>query len=88
MKHLISCVNTYRVGTVTEALRLREQLEQSTNYELVKFSYTEKAIKEKGEVVETYQLVKVTLKFNDEKEPENNVQAWYGYPESEVNISE
>lgn len=77
MKNLIKVTNVYRVPTVQEVLSLREELSNLKNGELVKFSYQEKAVKEKGEIVDTYQLVTVTLRFDDEKEPENNVEVVY-----------
>lgn len=78
MKHLIKTTNVYRVPTVTEALELREELSNLTYGELNSFSYTTKPIKEKGEVVDEYQLVKATIVFNNEKEPDSAVDVFYG----------
>ena len=76
-KYLINNVLTFRVPTVEDALKLREEL-QSTDYaELVNFSYTTKYIKAKGEIVEEYQLVKAKLEFNAEKDPEQHILVSY-----------
>ncbi len=77
MRYLLNVVNTYRVPTVEDVLVLREELENMTGCELISFSYTTKYIKEKGEIVEEYQVVKAKLQFNNEKEPEQTVEPSY-----------
>ena len=69
-KYLINNVLTFRVPTVEDALKLREELQNTDYAELVNFSYTTKYIKAKGEIIEEYQLVKAKLEFNAEKDPE------------------
>ena len=77
-EYLISNTLVFRVPTVEDALRLREQL-QETNYgELVNFSYTTKYIKAKGEIIEEYQVVKAKIEFNAEKEPDMYITIDYG----------
>lgn len=76
-KYLISSVNTYRVPTVEDALKLREELQNIECGELTNFSYTTKYIKVKGEIVEEYQVVKAKIEFNSEKEPEMHIEAEY-----------
>jgi hypothetical protein len=78
MKYLIKVANTYRVPTVQDALDLRDELSNMDNGELTSFAYTTKFIKEKGQIVEEYQLVKAIIEFNNEKEPESLVDASYG----------
>jgi hypothetical protein len=73
MRYLLNVVNTYRVPTVEDALALREELQKTSNCELVSFQYTTKYIKVKGEIIEEYQVVKAKLQFNEEKEPEQEV---------------
>ena len=77
MKYLLKTTNVYRVATVDDALKLREELEASDYGELVSFTYTTKYIKAKGQVVEEYQVVKATMEFNAEKEPESSVDVYY-----------
>lgn len=77
MTYLIKTTNTYRVPTVQDALELRKQLEDTPG-ELISFKYTTKYIKAKGEIIEEYQLVTVTLQFNNEKEPESSIREFYG----------
>ena len=70
MEYLINTVVTYRVHTVEEAEAMHEKFKNDGRFELVQFSYTTKDIKEKGEVVDQYQVVKMKLIFTNEKEPE------------------
>lgn len=78
MKYLIKVTNVYRVPTVADALALRDELSRTSNGELITFAYTTKYIKQKGEIVEEYQLVKATIQFNNEKEPDSGVDVTYG----------
>lgn len=77
-KYLLKVQNTYRVDTVDEALRLREELESGEYGELISFTYTTKYVKVKGEIIGEYQVVKATIQFNEEKEPETSVEVRYG----------
>nr|DAQ93880.1 MAG TPA: hypothetical protein [Caudoviricetes sp.] len=77
-KNLIKVTNVYRVPTVYDALALREELSKNNYGELTSFSYTTKYVKATDE---EYQVVKATISFNDEKNPESNVDAFYGYKE-------
>lgn len=86
MNYLIKVTNSYRVPTVDAALELRDTLSNLEHGELISFSYTTKVIKAKGEVVEEYQLVKATIQFNNEKEPESNVNASYGIVGVDLNV--
>ena len=71
-KYLIKTTMTYRVATVDEVEQLHEDLINNENFSLVGFAYKTKVIKQKGEIVEEYQLVTATVTINDEKEPEDS----------------
>ncbi len=77
MNYLLNAVNTYRVPTEAAALKLREELNNLPYGDLISFSYTIKEIKEKGEVIGEYYLVKARMAFTSEKEPESIVHAHY-----------
>lgn len=81
-KYLISAVDTYRVGTVGEVEALHDALLKDKHFTLVEYSYKTKEIKNKGEVVEEYQLVKAKKIFNDEKDPDNWNDVFYGVKEN------
>ena len=71
-KYLIKTTMTYRVATVDEVEQLHEDLINNEIFSLVGFGYKTKVIKQKGEIVEEYQLVTATVTINDEKEPEDS----------------
>ena len=77
-KYLVSYNVIYRVPSVDDVLELREELSNLSNGKLESFSYTEKYIKEKGQVVEEYQLVKAKIVVNNEKEPESTADITLG----------
>lgn len=73
MNYIVSVVQTLRVPNVKEVEKLHTQMRDDNKFELKKFEYTHKEVKQKGEVIDEYELVKATLVFNNEKEPENHV---------------
>ena len=77
MKHLISSVDTYRVGTVAEVENLHEELTNDAHFTLAAFSYKTKYIKQKGEIIDEYQLVTAKKLFNDEKDPGTSIEIEY-----------
>lgn len=77
MEYLLKVTNTYRVPTVEAALALRDRLAETSCGELTAFSYTTKYIKQKGEIIEEYQICKATLSFTEEKEPLEVIHANY-----------
>lgn len=70
MYYNLKSTNVYRVPTVEDALKLRKWLEKTCVGELTSFTYTTKYIKQKGEIIEEYQLVKATITIDNEKDPE------------------
>jgi hypothetical protein len=75
--YLLKAVDTYRVATVDDVENLHQSLLEDTSFDLVAFSYKTKFIKEKGEIVEEYQVVSATKVFTDEKEPTRLVSVNY-----------
>lgn len=78
MNYLLNTTEVYRVPSEEAALRLRETLTNLPYGELTAFSYTIKEVKQKGEVVDTYYLVKAKIVFTQEKEPEQVIYPHYG----------
>lgn len=77
MKYLISTTDVYRVPTVAEVEQLHEELINDTHFTLNAFSYKAKQIKQKGEIIDEYQLVTAKKLFNNEKEPDTNIDIKY-----------
>jgi len=69
MNYLTAVIETIRVPNVDEVEKLHAKLKEDSKFELKKFEYTHKEVKSKGEVIDEYELVKATLIFNNEKEP-------------------
>ena len=73
MKYLLETNVKYKISTVSEVEKLHEEMKNSRYYTLTEFSYKTKYVKEKGEVIDEYQVVSAKLVLNDEKEPENGL---------------
>ena len=78
VKYLINDVTTYRVSSVADVEQLHEELLADPSFELTSFSYTTKYVKQKGEIIDEYQIVKAKKIFNDEKEPASSIDVRYG----------
>lgn len=76
--YLLKAVDTYRVATVADVEALHEELLNDNSFDLTAFSYKTKYIKQKGEIIEEYQVVSATKIFTDEKEPDRVVNVSYG----------
>ena len=77
MGYLIQAVQTIRVQNVDAVEILHKELKEDPRFELKKFEYTHKVVKDKKEIVDEYELVKATLVFNDEKEPMSDISIKY-----------
>jgi hypothetical protein len=77
MRYLLKAVDTYRVATVADLEALHQELLDDPTFDLTAFSYKTKYIKQKGEIVEEYQVVSATKVFTEEKEPERVVTVTY-----------
>jgi hypothetical protein len=77
MKYLLNTVETYRVDTVAEVEQLHKEFKEDSKFTLTSFGYKTKYIKEKGDIVDEYQLVTVKKEFNQEKEPVSDVLVNY-----------
>ena len=78
MKYLVSSDDTYWVNTVEEVEQFHEELKNDTHFTLASFGYKHKEVKQKGEVIDEYELVTVKKLFNNEKEPDSDIKITYG----------
>ena len=74
MNYVTQVVETIRVPNVSQVEKLHKELKDDPRFELKKFEYQHKEVKSKGEIIDEYELVKATLVFNAEKEPNSYVQ--------------
>ena len=77
IKYLLDTTVTYRVSTIEDVKRIHEEMQSDPNYSLVAFSYKTKAVKEKGDIVDEYQVITAKLVINAEKDPEDSVTDIY-----------
>lgn len=77
VKYLINQTNTVRLGYLADVEAFHEELKHNSNFELNSFSYTVKEIKQKSEVIGEYYIVKYKITFNNEKEPERQIEVEY-----------
>ena len=77
MKYLLEVTETYRVSNEAEAQELIENAKQGKSQLLKKYSSQYKERKQKGEVVDAWYKVTLVKEFNDEKEPDNQVEITY-----------
>lgn len=75
-RYLLDVTERYRVGTVNEALELRDEFNAAPEYDLQSFKYTTKFNKK---TEEEYQVVSVKKVINTEKDPVSGVQVKYEY---------
>lgn len=73
MNYITQIVQSIRVPNVNEVEKLHKQLKDDKRFELKKFEYQHKEVKQKGEIIDEYELVKATMIFNAEKEPTHYV---------------
>lgn len=76
-KYLVDVIETYRVDQEYETENLIETAKQASTFELVKHSCEKKEVKQKGEVVEEYYVVKLCKRFNNPKAPEDIIHIDY-----------
>lgn len=77
MNYLLETTESYRVPTEEEAKELIETAKKGTNYILKKYTSQYKEKKSKGEVIDTWFKVTLVKSFNDEKDPESQIEIQY-----------
>ena len=77
MTTLIKVTEVYRIDSEEEAEAFRQKLKENQTFMLNSFSYKQKEIKSKGEIVDEYLEVKVQKVFNDPKSPDSEVEVEY-----------
>ncbi len=72
--YLLNVTEKYRVDTIEEALKMRDEAQSSMDYELQSFGYVTKVDKKFDE---EYQVVTLKKVINTEKAPSNGVKVYY-----------
>lgn len=74
IKWLIKSQNEFRIETMEDVEKFHKDMQnkaEDEGYTLSSFSWSEKEVKDHGEIVDTYYQVKVTFIFNVLKDPDN-----------------
>ena len=77
MKYLITTTEVYRFSSEDEATNFIEAAKKESGYVLTKHTVEYKERKQKGEVVDFWWKVTLVKKFNDEKEPDRDIDIAY-----------
>ena len=77
MKYLITTTEVYRFSSEDEATNFIEAAQKESGYVLTKHTVEYKERKQKGEVVDFWWKVTLVKKFNDEKEPDRDIDITY-----------
>lgn len=78
MKFLLTTTESYRIDTEKEVETAIQEAKEDPSFILKKYDRTFKEKKLKGEVVDSYFILKLTKQFNEEKEPISEVSISYG----------
>lgn len=77
MKYLITTTEVYRFDSEESATNFIEEAKKERGYILTKHTVEYKERKQKGEVVDYWWKVTLVKGFNNEKEPETDVDVKY-----------
>ena len=77
MKYLTKVVETYRLDSEDEVKPFLEELKNSNDFTIAKYSSQKKEVKRKGEVEDEWIRFEVTKIFNEEREPTDTIEVIY-----------
>lgn len=72
IKYLLKTTEEYRLANVEDVKEFHKELREDAEnqgYELSSYGYSHKDVKVKGEVVDSYEIVKAVKIFSDQKDP-------------------
>lgn len=84
-KYLTQTTEVYRVDTEGEVEILLNEVKNNSQYDLNKYSSQFKEVKKQGEVIDEYYLVTLVKSFTSAKEPDRQVEVYYGKEGGETN---
>lgn len=77
MRYLTKVIETYRLANEQEVESFIKELKEDNSFEIAKYSSTKKQKKQKGEVVDEWIRFEVTKLFNEEVEPDREINIEY-----------
>lgn len=77
MKYLTKVVETYRLENEKEVEIFLQELKKDSRFEIAKYSSSKKEKKQKGEIIDEWIRFEVTKLFNNEAEPDTEINIEY-----------
>ena len=77
MRYLTKVIETYRLPNEIAVEEFLQELKTDPRFTVAKYSSTKKERKQKGEVIDEWIHFEVTKLFNDEKEPDTEIEIEY-----------
>ena len=77
MRYLTKVVETYRLPNEAAVENFLQELKSDSRFEVIKYSSSKKERKQKGEIIDEWIHFEVTKLFNDEREPDTEIEVDY-----------
>lgn len=77
MRYLTKVTETYRLASEKEVEEFLKELKADSRFTVAKYTSTKKEKKSKGEVIDEWIRFEVTKLFNDEAEPDRQIDIEY-----------
>lgn len=77
MRYLTRVVETYRLTNEKAVEDFLKELKEDPSFEVAKYSSTKKCKKKQGEIVDEWIKFEVTKIFNEESEPDSEIEIEY-----------
>ena len=79
MKYLTKVVETYRLPDKAAVETFLQELKADPHFTISKYSSTKKEKKSKGEIIDEWVHFEVTKLFNEERNPDTEIEVEYNY---------
>lgn len=77
MRYLTKVVETYRLPTEAAVEEFLQELKTDPRFTVAKYSSAKKERKQKGEIIDEWIHFEITKIFNDEREPDTEIEVDY-----------
>ena len=77
MRYLTKVTETYRLASEKEVEEFLKELKEDNRFTVAKYTSTKKEKKSKGEVIDEWIRFEVTKLFNEEAEPDRQINIEY-----------
>lgn len=77
MRYLTKVVETYRLSSEREVETFLKELKEDDRFTIAKYSSQKKEKKAKGEIIDEWIRFEITKLFNEEAEPDSEIEVDY-----------